>query len=209
MPGDKSYGCCACIGASGVAVMPLSSVMLARDGVRINHLMNGKVTLDGLTLNVKTEYPYGERAEITVETAISEELAIGIRVPTFTDGVTVNGEAATPDALGYHTIDKVWQTGDVIEVVIPKKITVTELNGKLALTSGIIVLALDERCQDINVKLNEEIVKVEEFTPDFAAREAYLITFRGGVSARFVDFASAGADWANAKPNMTVWIDKE
>ena len=28
MTGDKSYGCCACIGASGVAVMPMSSVML-------------------------------------------------------------------------------------------------------------------------------------------------------------------------------------
>ena len=208
MPGDKTYGCCACIGASGVAVMPTSSVMLARDGIRINHYMNGTVTLDGVILNVKTEYPYGERVEITVETDIAEPFSIGVRIPSFTDGVTVNGAAAVANECGYHVVTKVWHTGDKIELVIPKRLTTTELNGKIALTSGIVVLALDERVEDLDVKITERIVSAEKIDVQFDTREAYLVTFDNGASAKFVDFASAGWDWSNKKNRLTVWVDK-
>ena len=65
LSGDKSYGCCACIGSSGVAIMPLSSVMLAKDGIRINHLMNGTVAIDGVTLDRKSTRLNSSHAELS------------------------------------------------------------------------------------------------------------------------------------------------
>ena len=195
MPGNTSYGCCACIGASGIAVMPLSSVMLARDGLRINHLMNGTFTADGVTLTIETAYPYGECATVKVDTGATEGFSLGIRVPAWANGkMTVNGSVAVPNALGYTMIENV-RNGDVISIVIPRELTVTELNGKIAVTNGIIVYALDQRCQDINVKVSNKIVSAKPATVDFPTREAYEITFDNGVCATFVDFASAGQKW--------------
>ena len=210
MPGETSYGCCACIGASGIAVMPLSSVMLSRDGLRINHLMNGTFKTEGVALTIETRYPYGESATIKIDTESTESFAIGIRVPAWANGeMTVNGERAVADELGYAVIEKVWTPGEVITVNVPRHLTVTELNGKVAVTNGIIVYALDERCQDINIKAGNAIVSAEKIDVDFYTHEAYEVTFNNGVKAKLVDFACAGQVWDSEKPNITVWIDKE
>ena len=163
-----------------------------------------------MTLTIETAYPYGECATVKVDTGAAKSFAIGIRVPAWANGkMTVNGEAAKADALGYAVIEKEWKSGDVISIVIPRELTVTELNGKIAVTNGIIVYALDERCQDINIKVSNKIVSAKPVTVDFATREAYDITFDNGVCATFVDFASAGQKWDSNKPNITVWIDKQ
>lgn len=209
MTGDKSYGCCACIGASGVAIMPLSSVMLSEDGIRINHLMNGTVTLDGLTLTTKTNYPYGDSATITVNTDIKEPFAIGIRIPSFTDGVMINGKAAVDSGLGYHMIEKTWENGETIEITIPKKLTTHTLNGKVAVTNGIIVLAIDERTEDIDAKITSKITDAKPTSTPFPTREAYEITFDNGNTVKFIDFTSAGNDWTHDKGRITVWVDAE
>ena len=208
MTGDKSYGCCACIGASGVAVMPMSSVMLARDGIRINHLMNGEVKLGGLSFTVNTSYPYGEEATIRITKAPADELTIGIRVPENVKGtMTVNGEVAVPDERGYAILRGTWQEGDVISLHIPKEITVHALNGKIAVTSGVVVLALDERNQDIDVALSQNVTGIEKIETSFRSLEAYRLTFDNGSAANFIDFASAGSEWDKPKNKITVWID--
>jgi len=208
MPGDKSYGCCACIGATGVAVMPLSSVMLARDGIRINHPMRGRVELGELVLRIDTDYPYGSEVEISVIEAPGEELTIGVRIPAFAKGVTVDGRAAKPDGCGYEILRRAWKAGDSVKLVIPKEITATELNGKISLSSGAVVLAIDGRIEDIDKRITNEITSVKKASFRIPAREGYEITFSNGNTVKFVDFASAGADFGSSKP-ITVWVDKE
>ena len=210
MPGNRAYGCCACIGASGIAIMPISSVMNTKSGIAINHLMNGKVTLsDEACIDIETTYPYGERASVKVYTGAPQTFEIAIRVPAWCKGMTINGTPAVPNEFGYATLTKEWCDGDEIEIVIPREITVTELNGKVAVSNGIIVYALDERNQDIDVKLSTKITNAEVITPDFYCREAYKITFDNGVSANFVDYAAAGSEWDVEKQKVTIWIDKE
>ena len=210
LPGGGAYGCCACIGAAGVAVMPISSVMQAKDGIRINHLMNGSVKTQDISLEIKTEYPYGEEALITVTAAADAETTVGIRVPQYAKGsMTVNGAVAVPDASGYATVSKKWRVGDVIRVVIPRDVRIVELNGKVALTKGIITFALDERNQDINVKIGGEISSTEQIKAPFFTREALAVEFDDGGKVLFTDFASAGAIWDDKKNNITVWIDKK
>jgi DUF1680 family protein len=208
MSGDRTYGCCACIGASGVAVMPMASVMLSEDGVRINHFMNGEVKLGDLSFTMETAYPYGDTVTVRITEAPSEAFTIGVRVPENVRGkMTVNGKVAEPDALGYALVDKVWHKGDTLELYIPKEIVVHELNGKIALTSGVVVLALDERNESIDKALSKNVLSVTKIDTPFRTREAYRIEFEGGEVADFVDFASAGSEWDKPKNKMTVWID--
>ena len=210
MAGNKAYGCCACIGASGIAVMPLSSVMHTKSGIAINHLMNGNVTVaDDVCLDIETMYPYGEGATVKVYTGTPKTFEIAIRVPAWSKGMTINGKSAVANEFGYATITKEWCDGDTIEIVIPRKLTVTELNGKISVSNGIIVYALDERNQDIDVKLGTKITNAEVITPDFYCREAYKLTFDNGASANFVDYAASGSEWDVEKQRITIWIDKE
>lgn len=209
MPGNKAYGCCACIGAAGVAVMPLSSVMASRDGVVINHLMNGTVKIDDtLVINMKTRYPYGEGATVIVNTITPCEFNLKIRVPEYANGkMTIDGVIAEADEFGYANIKRLWQDGDKVDIVIPRELTVTVLNNKIALTNGIIVYAIDERIESIDKKLSEKIVKAESVSVPFAVREAVNVTFDNGESAIFVDYASAGSEWDAKKNRITIWSD--
>ena len=82
-------------------------------------------------------------------------------------------------------------------------------NNKVALTKGCITYALDERNQDINVKLDGKICSIKEIDPGFNVREAFEVEFDSGEKLFFTDYASAGSEWDKAKNNVTVWIDKK
>ena len=209
MPGDRAYGCCACIGAAGVALMPISSVMAAEDGLRLNHWMNGRVQAGEWCLEILTEYPYAEKAEIRVLACPKENAVLGIRVPAFAkDTMTVNGAKAKADAKGYHMLHDL-SAGDEIALLIPREFTLHALNGKYALTHGAIVLALDERNQSQDVRIKGKIESAVPMQIDFSAREAFAVRFSDGQTLNFVDFASAGTDFAHKKARISVWIDGE
>ena len=210
MPGGTSYGCCACIGASGIAVMPISSVMLKAGGIVINHYMNGTFTAGGVALEMETKYPYGEKISIKVHTGAPVRFSLDLRIPSATIGKsTIDGKVAEASALGYATIEREWCEGDTVELVIPREFTTQRLNGKVAVTHGAIVMALDERNQDIDVKVTDKIIKIEPMVTNFASREAYKVTFSNGVSVNMTDYASAGKEWNKPNCRVTVWIDEE
>jgi len=210
MPGGTSYGCCACIGASGIAVMPISSVMLSKNGLTVNHYMNGTFTAGGVTLDMETKYPYGEKISIKVHTGAPVSFALSLRIPSETVGrATVDGKAAKVNELGYAVIEREWCEGDTVELVIPRDLKTMRLNGKVAVSYGPIMLALDERNQDIDVKVTDKITKIEPMVTNFASREAYKVTFSNETTVNMVDYASAGAEWNKPDCRVTVWIDEE
>ena len=210
MPGGTSYGCCACIGASGIAVMPISSVMLSKNGLTVNHYMNGTFTAGGVTLDMETKYPYGEKISIKVHTGAPVSFALSLRIPSETVGrATVDGKAAKVNELGYAVIEREWCEGDTVELVIPRDLKTMRLNGKVAVSYGPIMLALDERNQDIDVKVTDKITKIEPMVTNFASREAYKVTFSNKTTVNMVDYASAGAEWNKPDCRVTVWIDEE
>lgn len=210
MPGGTSYGCCACIGASGIAVMPISSVMLSKNGLTVNHYMNGTFTAGGVTLDMETKYPYGEKIIIKVHTGAPVSFALSLRIPSETVGrATVDGKVAKVNELGYAVIEREWREGDTVELVIPRDLKTMRLNGKVAVSYGTIMLALDERNQDIDVKVTDKITKIEPMVTNFASREAYKVTFSNETTVNMVDYASAGAEWNKPDCRVTVWIDEE
>lgn len=210
MPENRAYGCCACIGSAGIAIMPLSAVMYTKRGIAINHLMSGTVRVsDSVSISIETAYPYGECAKIKVHTGAPISFEVAVRVPEWTKNMTIDGKRAEANENGYAALTREWRDGDVIDVVISRELTTTELNGKIAVTNGIIVYALDERNQDIDVKVTDKIVKAEVITPDFFCREALRVTFDNGNEVNFVDYASSGSEWDIEKSRLTIWIDKE
>lgn len=209
-PGGSSYGCCACIGASGIAVMPISSVMLSREGLVVNHYMNGTFTACGVTLEMETKYPYGDKIGIKIHTGAPVSFALALRIPGCNvANATIDGKAVSVNERGYAVIEREWCEGDAIELVIPREIKTLRLNGKVCVTYGTIVLALDERNQDIDVKVTDNITKIEPAVTNFASREAYKVTFSNGVTVNMVDYASAGKEWNKQSCRVTAWIDEE
>lgn len=208
MPGGRAYGCCACIGAAGVALMPISSVMAGKDGVYVNHLMAGKVQAGAFALSIETDYPYGDSAVIRVLSCPEGEATLAIRVPDFAKGkMTVNGAPAVADAKGYARLTRAFKAGEEISLQIPRALTLHKLNGKYALTYGAIVLALDERAQNMDVCISGEIASFKSVETEFKVREALAVTFTDGQTLTFVDYASAGADWADKRNRIGAWID--
>ena len=213
--GTAAYGCCACIGSAGVAIMPISSVMISKNGLNINQFMNGsfKTRLGdaNVTVTLTTDYPYDGKVGVKVDTDAPVSFDLAIRVPEYAKGeMTVNGEIAKANELGYTVISRKWEGSEKIEIDIPLELKTHLLNGKVAVTRGAIVYALDPRNQNINAVLTGEITKSESFTPHFPARDARRITFSNGECALFTDFASAGANWNEPENNaITVWIDTE
>ena len=209
-PGGASYGCCACIGASGIAVMPISSVMLSKSGLAINHYMNGTFTVDGVTVEMETAYPYGEKIAIKIHTGTPVSFSLALRIPSATVGkATIDGKTADVNERGYATVEREWCDGDALELVIPRELKTMRLNGKVAVSYGAIMLALDERNQDIDVKVTDKITAFEPMVTNFATREAYNVTFSNGASVNMVDYASAGKEWNKPNCRVTVWIDEE
>lgn len=214
MPGERSYGCCACIGSAGTALMPMYSIMATKDGYAVNTYMNGHfvgLTPNGkkLVLSLKTEYPYDGKVEIEVATVKPEQFKLMLRVPSFVSEMTVNGEtvAVTPNT--YYEIDRVWSGIDKLTLVMPLEMKTVELNGKLAMEKGNIVYALDNRNQDIDVKVGGNIVSDEPAQKDFECRSARVVKFGNGATVKATDFASAAADWDRKDCYMTVWMDEE
>lgn len=212
--GTQAYGCCACIGSAGVALMPISSVMLSHDGIRINHLMNGsfKTALDGksLTVTVITDYPYDGKATVKIDTDAPITFTLGIRVPEYAKGeMKIDGAIASADCKGYAIFEKEWLGGEIIEIDIPLEIKTHVINGKVALTRGAIAYALDSRNQSVDAKITDTVVKSEKITPHFSARDARRVTFSNGECAIFTDYASAGSSWAGKESLITVWVDSD
>ena len=213
--GTAAYGCCACIGGAGVALMPISSVMIAKDGLRINHLMNGEFTtvLGGtrVKLTVETNYPYEGKATVKIDTDAPISFTLGIRIPEYAKGkMQIDGKAAEDGGLGYALICREWQGGETVNVDIPLEIKAHVLNKKVSISRGAIVYALDQRNQNINAVLTDTVVKEEKITSHFAARDTRRVTFSNGECAIFTDFASAGSNWDEVENNLiTVWVDTD
>ena len=94
-------------------------------------------------------------------------------------------KAAEVNKLGYATVEREWCEGDTIELVIPREFTTMRLNGKVSVSLGAIVMAIDERNQDIDVKVTDKITGAEPITTPFTSREAYKLTFSNGEGGPF------------------------
>ena len=124
MKDEHYYGCCACIGSAGIGLVPKLHLLSTEDGFVCNLYINGDATTttaggNKIVFKTETDYPKGDRVVIKVEIDKPESFVLKLRNPEWskTTAVAVNGKLVkTTD--GYITIDKEWQNGDVIEMLL-------------------------------------------------------------------------------------------
>ena len=123
MSDNHYYGCCACIGAAGIGIVPRAQLLATKTGFAMNLYLAGSVktvTPEGQTLLLRTEtdYPRTGSIRITVELERPECFELKLRIPAWSvgTGLQFNCEASAKIADGYASVTREWKTGDAISL---------------------------------------------------------------------------------------------
>lgn len=127
MSDNHYYGCCACISAAGIGLVPKMQMLATYAGFAVNLYISGTVKAKSpsgkcILFSTFTDYPAVGSVNIKIESEnkkdeISEEFEILLRNPVWSKKteIKLNGTDITSDN-GYISIKKIWQNGDTIEM---------------------------------------------------------------------------------------------
>jgi DUF1680 family protein len=107
-----------------------------------------------MVIRQTTKYPWDGTVKITVEQAPSAKTGLMLRVPAWcrNETIAINGKPVSghQKLRGYLRIDRAWQSGDVVELVLPMPIERVHANpavqadiGRVALMRGPIVYCIE------------------------------------------------------------------
>ncbi|MBQ2701750.1 MAG: glycoside hydrolase family 127 protein [Clostridia bacterium] len=204
------YGCCACIGSAGVAIMPLVAVLQADDGVIINSYSSGTVTAktpNGNNVCFVFECdPLKGKTKLTVKCSEEERFTIKLRKPEWSRNFALSSKEIQEEKDGYIAITDVWkeQTLTVdLDVSLRKEIR----NGKTAFLYGDIVLALDNAKNTYDFEQELDFLVGEILPHEKGEQIRYQMTTIDGKKYIFTDYASCGKGWENENSKVSVWLN--
>lgn len=236
LPGSEQCGmglnCCEASGPRGLFNVPFHTVMGHKNGFYLNYFIDGNYELSSpsgqqVTLTQKTSYPISGKIHIEVKLAKEEEMAIHVRIPTWSKltAIVVNGEKMEAPVPGeYAQLKRQWKTGDRIDLELDMRGTI-EKSGispqYVAIMRGPIVLARDARLggpdlgvtstpiTDENgfVALEESVQQDRNIWMQYTAKfqpESYQEAAADPIDITLCDYASAGYD--HDLPLFNVWL---
>lgn len=122
MSDNHYYGCCACIGAAGIGLVPKMGFLTTERGYAVNLFINGSVEADTargnkVVFQTVTEYPINGKVVITVDITEKESFELMIRIPAWSEcsSISVNGVEQLV-TVGYTRIRREWLAGDCVEI---------------------------------------------------------------------------------------------
>jgi hypothetical protein len=145
-----SFWCCTGTGVEEYAKLGDSLYFHDENGIYVNQFAASEVDWPekGVRLAQHTEFPTEESTALTIHCAKPVRFALRVRKPYWCDGmaIRVNGrpEKVAAGADGYVELDRMWQSGDRVEVALPMRFHVTPLPGDptiQAMMYGPLVLA--------------------------------------------------------------------
>ncbi len=129
LPGGRYYGCCACIGSLGAAVMGLNAVRMEGNRFEVTFLLPGTAEFtcpDGthVTMDIETGYPYCETAVLRFRQVAREgretgaQLQLAVRIPGQSRGVELGFEGAGTVCRepGAAVLEGVFRAGDAVSI---------------------------------------------------------------------------------------------
>ena len=224
-PDGTYYGCCACIAAAGSGIIPRFALLRSEGGLVVNYYESGVMntkTPNGQALRLQTEtcYPLDGTVKFTLALENAERFALSFRIPAWchTATVTVGGEQRSVTA-GYATVEKDWQEGDTVELVLAMPVErilppVGAVNEEFfaAYRRGPMILAADARLVDphsvIDVAVDENGLTDGKLVYCPEIREALLcieLEKADGKSVRLVNYSSAGKTWTK-ESECAAWM---
>ena len=120
MPDNHYYGCCACIGAAGVGLVPKMACMNARDGIVVNLYLSGVMETKApsgqkLSIVVDTQYPVDGMIKIRTHVGKEEKFAVFLRIPEWSRRTKIWINNEKQDVVeGYVRLEREWSDGDEI-----------------------------------------------------------------------------------------------
>jgi DUF1680 family protein len=222
--------CCSANGPRGYMMMPRYAIMTLNDEVYLNLYSNltASFTLSSknrITLTQKTNYPEGDKIQITIHPEKTEEFTLALRIPVWSiqNTLLINGEKIEGLAPGnYIKITRRWEKGDKIELRLDLRGRLIKLNGYTAILRGPLVLARYSKFDDgfvdeavlIQNKNNIVDIQVSDKKPEgvWLSFTAPLKLGTGIASTKdtaslihFCDFSSAGNTW-DKNSRYKVWL---
>ena len=214
------YGCCACIASAGIAILPLTAVLQAEDGVYVNAMFSGRVsfyTADGkhAGLTAESRYPQEGSMRMTVETdGEPAAFTIRLRVPEELRNAEILVNGVRQDGMirekGYACLKRLFDSGDVVEIRGGIPLIRETIGESDAFRYGCIVLARDEAKEpdfDTPAVLPEGPVSWQMLTPEEDETVRIQIDRKPDLPPLLLtDYASCGRWWDREKNRVTVWM---
>ena len=127
-------------------------------GLQIHQYTPARVVADlgvspAMALRMETAYPWEGRVRIAVEQSPTTPRALSFRVPGWCTSARarVNGQPVAPKSDGYLRVERVWQSGDVVELDFPMDPRLIEAHpwiestrGSVAIERGPLVYCLEQ-----------------------------------------------------------------
>ena len=207
------YGCCACIGAVAVALVPLTSVMRKGTEYYVNTYFTGRVDAEeNFVFTMSGDYLSDGHWMLTIDKTDGKNKKIALRIPPWCKSFTAKHEGnGLKNGEGYYVVEREWAVGDTIELTLDMPLQRVDLNGYTAFTYGPLTLCRDNSKENCGDKVSEVAV---DFSKDFAVikqttREGEMLrlqlkTEQGSIL--LTDYASCGKMWKNAENRISVWL---
>ncbi|MBM3188159.1 MAG: hypothetical protein FJZ90_05490 [Chloroflexi bacterium] len=219
--GSPELNCCSVNGPRSLGMLADWAIMRGTDGAVVLNYYGPSafaVTLPSggrLQLTQNTEYPREGHIEIVVGLERDETFPLQLRIPAWSRRTLarVNGEPLEAHPGNYLTLERTWRNGDTISLDLDMSLRVwrgeRELEGKVCLFRGPVLLAYDRRFSD----MDPDAVPA----PDLEHLGAEMLPWRGAWPTPWVllrlqaangrdlvlcDYATAGATGA---PYLT-WL---
>lgn len=125
-----------------------------------------------VALSVRTEYPWDGKIVVRVGSAATQQWMLCLRIPAWARqfALQINGQSAPAvrNDFGYIEIDRVWQSGDTVELTLPVEPTwvypnprVDAVRGCVALESGPLVYCFESHDQSADISLDDIRVQTQ------------------------------------------------
>jgi uncharacterized protein len=218
--------CCNLNGPMGLAYLPYVAVMNSKQGPVIN-LYNAAIATaqtpdDGdVKLEIISDFPLSGKIGVVVTPQKSEKFSLRLRIPSWSRETVlkINGEAMKAEAGTYADLNRRWNPGDQIELMLDMRCRVVDAprgsNRKgdhfKALLMGPVVLARDENIDpDFNKPVTliskDGYVDIKSETPILkTTKMQFLVPTTDGM-IHFTDYASVDS-W-NGK-RICTWIPEK
>ncbi len=215
------YGCCACIGSAGTALIPLTAVLANEKGFVFNEFYEGRIVTQTPKGNAVcfeiTQHRQGRYA-LKWNLAQKESFSLFVRVPTWCEEMFLQvGDEKYVATDGYFEMTREWNDGDVLTVETPIELRTLYKNGKVAFFYGAYTLCRDwqkdERKEHLSAsvllcekdgKYTYEVLQAQEGE---AVRLSLLL--QDGKKLLLSDYASCGKNWNRENADITVWFNIE
>ena len=201
------YGCCACIGAAGTGLYPLSSVLTSESGYLVLFYETGKIDLDGAEAEALYD-PTEGKYTLAIHEGGGSCPAITFRLPSWANAptLTLNGKDVPLDPSTRLFSANALRDGDILVFDFSPSLRALERKGKAAFFYGPYVLARDEGKESGKIKSKISLSALSYQTEAHEEGETIRLRLHSETGEILLtDYASCGKHWDRPRNRISVW----